>query len=684
MSRLVAVSVVLAAMVVEPAPGGRGPSPGLHVAPFQQRRADRYTQRDGIPAGRVTRLLVNGEMVMALADGGAARFTGGRWVADSGEALRRPRFPLIDQSLLPPGSLLFDAARAPDGTVWLVTDRGPFRLANGRLLPVGFPKTYLTGQPAVNSDASFSCVAVDAVGTVWWGTDVGIFATDGADYWNAIDRGQGLPYEDVTCLAPAPRGDLWVGTTEGVCRFAAGRWHYYWGPRWLPHNRVNAIAVDSDGAAWVATDGGVARLYEIGVSLSRKAAHYQSITDQRHNRRGYVTGCRLKQPGKVDGDVVHEASDNDGLWTALYIAAQSFRYAATRDASARAAARRSMSALLDLLRYTGIPGYPARAVIRRGEEVDGYNPEETVRVEGETDKIWFPSPVDPEVLCKGDTSSDELDGHFFAWHVYHDLAADAAHRRAVRDAVRETTDHLLEHDLTLVGHTGRRTRWGVWHPRFLNDDPVWWEERGLNALEILAYLKIASHVVGDERYAAKYRDLIQRHHYLLNTVTQKVAEPWHVVNHSDDEMSFMMYYSLLRLEQDPDIRRVLLQSLERSWGVDRPEASPFFNFVYGASTGQTCDLEASVAALQEWPWELVDWQARGTHRHDVELRRWHGERQSRVETTRALPANERRLMRWNGNPYQPDGGTPEGRHEEDGSAWLLAYWLGRHHGLIRE
>ncbi|HTE20962.1 MAG TPA: hypothetical protein VK689_21565, partial [Armatimonadota bacterium] len=238
-------------------------------------------------------------------------------------------------------------------------------------------------------------------------------------------------------------------------------------------------------------------------------------------------------------------------------------------------------------------------------------------------------------------------------------------------------------DLCLVGHTGRRTRWGVYAPARLNDDPSWWEERGLNSLSILAYLKVAEHICGDPRYAAKYRELIERHHYLLNTVRQKVAEPWYGVNHSDDQMAFMMYYCLLKLEQDPATQLILLQSLERSWQIERPEASPFFNIVYGVSTGRPCDLEAAVGTLQDWPWELIDWQVRGTHRHDVTVRTREGEGQTRVETTRVLPPSERRLMRWNGNPYQCDGGSPDGAAEEDGSAWLLPYWMARHHGLIQ-
>jgi hypothetical protein len=662
-----------------------GPAATLVVGRFPQRRAEWFTQRDGLPAGRITQIQVDGKRVRVSGEGGAAVFANGRWAAGARPEKGDEPFAFVDRGKLPSGARVLSAAQGRGGQVWVVTEGGAFRSQGERYVRVQFPTAYLTHQRPVNIDANLSCVAVDGAGTVWFGSDVGLFATDGANWWNVIDRHDGLPYEYVTCLAFGGDGSLWVGTREGVCRcLPGGPWQYYWGPRWLPNNAVNAIALDAEGAAWVATDGGVARLYEAPVTLAEKAAHYEQITRARHDRRGFVTASRLKKPGDVSGGVVHEASDNDGLWTAVYVAAESFRYAATKDPDAHDAAWRSMRAMLDLAKYTGVPGFPARAIITRGEEVDGYSPEETVRIPGETEKIWFTSPVDPQVLCKGDTSSDELDGHYFAWSVFYDLAANAAEKRAVREVVRAVTDNILSHDLTLVGHTGRRTLWGVWAPRFLNDDPTWWEERGLNALEILAYLKVAEQICEEPRYAAAARELIERHHYLLNTVTQKVAEPWHEVNHSDDQMAFMMYYALLGRERDPDRRRILLESLERSWRIERPEASPFFNFTYGALTGRPCEAEASVATLQEWPWELIDWQARGCHRHDVTMLRWNGESRSKGQLTRALPAGERRLMRWNGNPYEADGGSPTGTHEEDGSAWLLPYWMGRYHRLIGE
>lgn len=37
--------------------------------------------------------------------------------------------------------------------------------------------------------------------------------------------------------------------------------------------------------------------------------------------------------------------------------------------------------------------------------------------------------------------------------------------------------------------------------------------------------------------------------------------------------------------------------------------------------------------------------------------------------------SERRALRWNGNPYEPDDGG-SGAEEEDGAAFLLRYWMG--------
>lgn len=482
----------------------------------------------------------------------------------------------------------------------------------------------------------------------------------------------GLPFPDITHLAVGADGALWIGAPQGAIRFHEGQWRTYAGRRWLPDDHVTGLHVGESGDCWIRTATGVAHIAFVPMTLAEKAAHYERITSARHNRGGYVTDCRLTRQGDLDS-FLYEASDNDGLWTSLYLCAESFRFAVTGEAEAQALARRSLRALLDLVRVTGIPGFPARALIRVGERV----------LQSDPGPNWHPSPVEPDILYKGDTSSDELAGHYLAWYVGSALVADAEERAEIAATCRAVTNHILDHHYTLVGPTGKRTTWGVWAPETLNDDPDWAAERGLNSLEILSHLKVAIHLCGDARFAEAYRSLIVEHGYALNTVRQKMLPPLAENNHSDDELAACAYYPLLMLETDPGLRRLYLLSLERTQAILRPEQSPFYNFLYGALTrGRPCDADAAVAWLQDAPWDLRHWTVHNSHRadirHDPEPGRF-GEQQA----LHVLSPRERQVSKWNHNPYALDGGS-DGMGEEDGAFWLLPYWMGRYHGIIAE
>jgi len=446
----------------------------------------------------------------------------------------------------------------------------------------------------------------------------------------------------------------------------------YAGRRWLPDDEVLALAADADGSVRVRTASGACRIAFRALTLEEKAAHYERLTDERHVRFGYVTGCQLRHPGDLAATVPH-IDDNDGLWTAMYLAAQCFRYAVTAAAEARGKVRSSLRALLELERQSTVPGMPARALTHRSE-ADFGRPRQ-----GE----WHPT-ADGQWEWKGDTSSDEIDGHYFAWGICWDLAADPEERAAMAGAVRRVTDHILDHGFALVDIDGRPTRWGMWAPERLNHDPAWRAERGLNSLEVLSYLKVAAHITGERRYEQAYQDLVRNHHYALNALRQRVVPgdfPGAESNHSDDELAFLAYYNLLRYETDPGLRALYRASLEHAWSVVRPEACPLWNLMYGALSGQPCDAEAALGALRDIPLDLIHWRMTNSHRPDLE---WTAaaDRFGQRQLVRPLPWRERPLHKWNGNPYRPDGGND--LSEECGTFWLLPYWLGRYHGLLAE
>ena len=479
-----------------------------------------------------------------------------------------------------------------------------------------------------------------------------------------------LPHTPPIVITASPSSEIWVGTREGAMRLTGDyrTGEYFAGRRWLPDDEVTGIGFEGD-AAWVETRGGYARIARAPMTLADKSRAFVERAQARHNRWGLTADSRLEVPGDLSSNQLI-SSDNDGLWTAMYVAAESFRYKVTGAADARANARQGMNAIVRLEAITGIPGFPARSFIKTGQDVQPRDGE------------WHDTP-DRMWRWKGDTSSDEIVGHYFVYPIYYDLVADESEKPALRAVVERITNHILDHDYQLIGPGGKRTRWGWWGPAAIWEDP---DETGLRALHILSHLRVALHLTANARYRARYeaayQDLIKTHKYHWLTRNQKVMVPGHI-NHSDDELAFLSFYPLLRYETDPALLDVYRQSLERSWQIERPERNPLWNVIYAAGTGSAeYDREASLRTLREIPMDLVEWTVRNSHRLDVPIDPL-SDRFQRRQSLIVLPYDELPMSKWNGNPYILDGGNG-GRSEDDGAYFLLPYWMGRYHKLWSE
>ena len=137
---------------------------------------------------------------------------------------------------------------------------------------------------------------------------------------------------------------------------------------------------------------------------------------------------------------------------------------------------------------------------------------------------------------------------------------------------------------------------------------------------------------------------------------------------------------MLKYETDANLRAIYLLSLERSWRYELPEKCPLWNFIYGALTGNDCDVGASIETLRLIPMDLICWSMQNSHRADIEIDAESG-RHGEVQSIAVLPPDERPIMKWNGNPFQLDG-DGAGIEEDDGTFFLLPYWMGRYHGFI--
>lgn len=485
-----------------------------------------------------------------------------------------------------------------------------------------------------------------------------------------LDAAAGLPLERLRAIALASDGTVWAGGSGGVVRFtgrphAWERWQVYAGRRYLPSDEVLALASGQDGAMWVRTSAGVSHLRLVAVSLHDKAMRAEQRVRARHVRHGLVADSLLAVPGDLTSSHQYP-SDNDGLWTAIYAAAQSYRYAVTGSEEARDRATESLAALVRLQAITGIAGYPARSLRHRDEP----------RLD---DGEWHWT-ADGQWEWKGDTSSDELVGHFYAFAVGYDLLPDGPIKADIRHAVTRIADHLIRHRYYLVDVDGRPTRWGRWGLDYLETEEGR-EEQALRATELLSHMLVAAHVSGEPRFRAEYRRLIDEHrfHERMQTYLSNRLE----LNYSDEELAMLSFYPLFRYERDETLRGYYRRAMDQWWQNIQREDSPLWIYIYArAHPDSEVPLDRAAHTMVRLPLDLVAWSVHNGHRLDVP-RASELDRHRRPQTTRLLPPDERHVQRWNANPFELDGGRA-GRAEDDGAAYLLPYWMARYYGYIAD
>ena len=176
------------------------------------------------------------------------------------------RFDFVAAEKLPAGARVLSAARSAGGRVWVVTDRGAFRSSGEIYEPLeAGPKQLEPGQPPVKANVQVVAVASNAVGHVWVATDRGLYITDGEQWWQSLDRHDGVPHESMTCLHLVPNGDVWGGTNEGAwrCRAAMASFAISGAYAGCPTTVFRAaIWSDAKGRTWLETDKGVACIEE--------------------------------------------------------------------------------------------------------------------------------------------------------------------------------------------------------------------------------------------------------------------------------------------------------------------------------------------------------------------------------------------------------------------------------------
>lgn len=496
-------------------------------------------------------------------------------------------------------------------------------------------------------------------------TDRGLGVLRGAAL-TVLQGKDGLPYENTTCLEKGFDGDdVWIGTTKGAIRKLKDEWQYFAADHWLPGDNVNGIAV-GDNIVYIATDKGIGIIKYEPYTLQKKAAYYERhLEEWGHKRMGFVHTIFKK-----DDKWIRHTSDNDGGHTSPYLAAMSFKYAVTGDETAREKAVESFNAMLWLERITPIDGYVARSIWSESGDQD----ELSTQGSGGLPAKWHKAK-DGDWYWKGDTSSDEIIGHFYSVSIFHDLVAKGKEKALAKEHLSRIASYILDCGWLLKGMDGKPTRWGRWDPQYLLR-PYGYMDRGINGLEALTFMRTAYALTGEKKFEDGYQQLV-KWGYAENTIGQKNTFPPKYIAPWDDNLAFRSYYTLLRYTNDPVDRSIYLRSLARTWEVKRIEEVPWYNYNYGAITGNDCEQVQSINHLRAWQLDCISYRYTNSIRHDLYTRPGYV---SYERGTRAISPRESEVNRNSRYAMSYDGGS--GNRVMEPSAFMRDYWMGRYHGMI--
>jgi len=533
-------------------------------------------------------------------------------------------------------------------------------------------------QRLVYQGRDFTCMSpVENSDLVLIGTHNGYFVLDGNSGLPIGEVYRRLPCNDITVIRRIA-GKTWFGSARGAFALRDdGNFDYYASRRWLPDNKVIDVAEGSHGSVLVLTNKGLGEIHSDTMTLYDKALYFENQVRERHIRLGFNSALERMKDGDLSTGSL-EDSDNDGLWTSMYLGAEVFRYAATHDPAALQNIRESLDAMERLYSINPLQGFPSRSFERQG-----YESADTM--------VWKHSPQQGWDW-KSTTSSDEAIGHVFVYGVIADLIEDTAIRNKAIHLLDALMTHVVEHDLYLIDWNGKPTTWGKWNPDYVNARPPMVGDRKINSSNIIAMLQTAWHFTGKTVFRDKAITLMTKYGYFDNLMrpmsaigsapataddlSRRLSENW---NHSDDEMYFLGYWGLYRYALNDTLRDKFKAAILDHWQAERPEKEGAWD-IFTALTGTpSFDLDSAVWYLQRSPLDMIDWTVNNSGRKDIDSIAPNFRGQS---ITRVLPPDELPINRHNSNRFDLDGGSNGRTEHSAGDIWLLPYWMGRYLGVI--
>ena len=478
-------------------------------------------------------------------------------------------------------------------------------------------------------------------------------------------------------------------------------------------------------------------------SLAEKAAYFEEASRRLHihPKLGWLSSVRLPCAGSdcTQSSVPEttatwqdveswDSGENDGLWSALYLGAEAYRYAVTKDPDALDTLKLLLDSESKRMRITGVPGLFTRQMIPPG--VSGIacptDPQSYVPDKEKDDNRWVRVAADgclesadattlewtkSKVCGLGElagwcfldnVSEDEYAGHMFGLGAVAKLVDDESVRSVARDLLAQIGDHLVKNQLSFVDWDGRVTEHGrIWAPLLVG---------GYNAAMSLSFIKSIALATGDPKFSTFYDDCLLKKsgesacidHYGANQKPyDDVLFPTGLnlgckANWNNYSMYMLSSHGLLWGEHDPVVRakaqHVLVDEMWLPPGEARPlseQNNAFFDFIYAAGKplGPDSDgpaksaVENGICMLRQFPAHKLPVALDCPAAQCVEVCK---DRFDEPMTDYPRPVAERCISRfvWWGSPYSTSPCSVDARFVHSPADYLVAYWMGRYYGFI--
>jgi hypothetical protein len=279
------------------------------------------------------------------------------------------------------------------------------------------------------------------------------------------------------------------------------------------------------------------------------------------------------------------AQENCPAQTGLYLAALSFRFAATQDPQVRTAADSVMDGILKLEKITGERGCIAR----------GFNKTSVPLSDREkaflAPQSWNESLSQPDYRWMGDISAAQLTPLIFGVSTYWEFCADDAHKTIAAGFIERVIGRCISNNMRVIDIDGKMTRWGNLCPDMPHDP--------LNGLLMLYYLKTTFKITGKQSFETGYNRLLIKYKYDDEALQAKSIQPAETPELDAGRLASIALCGLIRFEEKPDLVAKYRSALDKYWNEWKDSDEPWTRLIRQMLTNENCFDDKTSARLKQ-------------------------------------------------------------------------------------